>query len=76
MSEAIVDAEIVSKDNTPEHSQSDCNQLSQLDRVEIKLDMVNQKLDWAHNAVIQFGGNVDKNPMVKTLMGGLFKGLN
>ena len=68
MSETIVDAEIVSKDDTPE--------LSQLDRIEIKLDMVNQKLDWAHNAVIQFGDNVDKNPMVKTLMGGLFKGLN
>ena len=68
MSETIVDAEIVSRDDTPE--------LSQLDRIEIKLDMVNQKLDWAHNAVIQFGDNVDKNPMVKTLMGGLFKGLN
>ena len=68
MSETIVDAEIVSKGDAPE--------LSQLDRIEIKLDMVNQKLDWAHNAVIQFGDNVDKNPMVKTLMGGLFKGLN
>ena len=67
MSEAI-DAEIVSGD--------DASELSQLDRIEIKLDMVNQKLDWAHNAVIQFGDNVDKNPMVKTLMGGLFKGLN
>ena len=68
MSEAVVDAEIVGNDDAPE--------LSQLDRIEIKLDMVNQKLDWAHNAVIQFGDNVDKNPMVKTLMGGLFKGLN
>ena len=68
MSEAVVDAEIVDNDDAPE--------LSQLDRIEIKLDMVNQKLDWAHNAVIQFGDNVDKNPMVKTLMGGLFKGLN
>ena len=68
MSETIVDVEIVNRDDTPE--------LSQLDRIEIKLDMVNQKLDWAHNAVIQFGDNVDKHPMVKTLMGGLFKGLN
>ena len=68
MSETVVDAEIVDNDDAPE--------LSQLDRIEIKLDMVNQKLDWAHNAVIQFGDNVDKNPMVKTLMGGLFKGLN
>ena len=67
MSETI-DAEIVSGDDAPE--------LSQLDRIEIKLDMVNKKLDWAHNAVIQFGDNVDKHPMVKTLMGGLFKGLN
>ena len=64
----VIDAEIVSGD--------DASELSQLDRIEIKLDMVNQKLDWAHNAVIQFGDNVDKNPMVKTLMGGLFKGLN
>ena len=68
MSETIVDAEIVSGDDAPE--------LSQLDRIEIKLDMINKKLDWAHNAVIQFGDNVDKHPMVKTLMGGLFKGLN
>ena len=67
MSETI-DAEIVSGDDTPE--------LSKLDRIEIKLDMVNKKLDWAHNAVMQFGDNVDKHPMVKTLMGGLFKGLN
>ena len=67
MSETI-DAEIVSGDDTPE--------LSQLDRIETKLDMVNKKLDWAHNAVMQFGDNVDKHPMVKTLMGGLFKGLN
>ena len=67
MSETI-DAEIVSGDDAPE--------LSQLDRIEIKLDMINKKLDWAHNAVIQFGDNVDKHPMVKTLMGGLFKGLN
>ena len=67
MSETI-DAEIVSGDDAPE--------LSQLDRIEIKLDMVNKKLDWAHNAVTQFGDNVDKHPMVKTLMGGLFKGLN
>ena len=64
----FVDAEIVSGD--------DASELSQLDRIEIKLDMVNQKLDWAHNAVMQFGDNVDKHPMVKTLMGGLFKGLN
>lgn len=76
MSEAIVDAEIISKDDDPDLSQSDRIELSQLDRIEFKLDMVNQKLDWAHNAVIQFGDNVDKNPMVKTLMGGLFKGLN
>ena len=68
MSETIVEAEIVDNNDTPE--------LSQLDRIEIKLDTVNQKLDWAHNAVMQFGDNVDKNPMVKTLMGGLFKGLN
>ena len=68
MRETIVDAEIVSGDDAPE--------LSQLDRIEIKLDMVNKKLDWAHNAVMQFGDNVDKPPMVKTLMGGLFKGLN
>ena len=67
MSETI-DAEIVSGDDAPE--------LSQLDRIEIKLDMINKKLDWAHNAVMQFGDNVDKHPMVKTLMGGLFKGLN
>lgn len=68
MSETVVEAENVYNNDTPE--------LSQLDRIEIKLDMVNQKLDWAHNAVIQFGDNVDKHPMVKTLMGGLFKGLN
>ena len=67
MSETI-DAEIVSGD--------DASELSQLDRIEIKLDMVNQKLDWARNAVMQFGDNVEKHPMVKTLMGGLFKGLN
>ena len=68
MSETVVEAEIVDNSDTPE--------LSQLDRIEIKLDMVNKKLDWAHNAVMQFGDNVDKHPMVKTLMGGLFKGLN
>lgn len=57
MSETI-DAEIVSGDDTPE--------LSQLDRIEVKLTWLHQKLDWAHNAVMQFGDNVDKHPMVKT----------